>query len=131
MPILSTKHSYLFLMAPATACTAVGEGVLIPSLDGSYFPAHSVVDDAGGIVLRSKHATVSDLKRSGLLSDGQADTLFKFTTVRNPFDALVTRYVRLRTVWRRELSDPDARIHRLPGMAERIRLAWESPTFSD
>jgi len=132
MPIRSFKCDYLFLMAPGTASSAVAEGVLIPSLEGAYFPAEHILDDAGMILLDKKHGTVSELKRAGLISDDEADAVFKFTTVRNPFDLLVTRYFHLRTRMSRHLSkNPASMVHKLPGISHAVEVACSSPTFSD
>jgi sulfotransferase famil protein len=131
MPILSRSRRFLFLMAPQTACTAVGEGVLIPLLGGRYFPERPILDDAGSIVVGAKHATLQELRRHGLLSEEEAARLFKFTTVRNPFDSLVTQYVRLRTKWKDLIDDPESFVNRKPRMRERIRIASEIPTLSE
>jgi hypothetical protein len=139
MPILSRTRGYLFLMPGGTACTALGEGVLLPKLDGEYYPAESIFDQQGHLVLNNKHAKLHELKRHGLFSDGKADGLFTFTTVRNPFDRLVTSYVRLRTVLRDALeelpSNPDTILKRnpevtIPSMVRKIKLAVQYP-FSD
>jgi hypothetical protein len=125
MPILSTTWGYLFLMAPGTGCTAVGEGVLIPYLEGEYFPAEHVRDHTGKMVLDKKHATLAQLKRQGLLTAEETTRLFKFTTIRNPFDVLVTRYFRLRTMRGKKLSNHDSFVH--PRTIESVRLAMEQP----
>jgi Sulfotransferase family len=131
MPILSTERSYLFLMAPGTACTAVGEGVLIPHLGGVYFPDRPIVDSVGSVVVGTKHATLGELFRHSLLSEAESAGLFKFTTVRNPFDSLVTRYIRFRTKWKSLIGDPDSFVNRKPTMHERIRIASKAPTFGE
>lgn len=130
MPIISRKHRYLFLMAPRTGCTAVGEGALVPHVDGEHFPDQDVFDEKGQLVVDRKHATLGQLLDQGLLSTKEADGLFKFSTVRNPFDALVTRYVRLRTSWRDMLDDPDAFVHKQPGMIRDINRAGDN-SFED
>lgn len=127
MPVISRRRGYLFLMAPRTACTAIGEAVLIPRLDGEYLPATDVLDDAGKLVVRHKHGSLADLVHHGLLGGEEAESLFKFTTVRNPFDSLVTLYVTMRTRYRDELDDPGSFVRRRPGMPGRIRMAEEHP----
>src|SRR5919204_2202715 len=109
MPVLSAKHKVLFLLAPGTGSSAVSKGVLLPSLDGTYVPAESIRDEAGNVVVSHWHATVSDLRRFGLLSDEELKDLLKFTSVRNPFDVLVTEYIRLRAQGTNGFSDHDAR----------------------
>jgi hypothetical protein len=136
---LSRTRRYLFLMAQGTGCTAVAGGVLIPKLDGEYFPAAHIFDHQGNLRLNHKHARLAQLKREGLLTDEEADGLFKFTTVRNPFDRLVTDYLRLRSVLREALeklpSNPDEVLKRnpslkSPSLVRKIKLANQYP-FSD
>jgi hypothetical protein len=127
MPILSRARRYLFLMAPRTGCTAIGEGVLTPHLDGEYFPSTDVLDDSGNLVLDHKHASLGELIDHSLLAREEAARLFKFTTVRNPFDSLVTLYVTMRTKYKDLLEDPNSFVHRRPGMQKRIRRAEEHP----
>jgi hypothetical protein len=130
MQIRSSTYNHLFLMTPGTACTAVAEGALIPSLDGAYYPEQSVVDEAGMFLLDRRHGTMSQLRNAGLMTDDLAASLFKFTTVRNPFDLLVTRYVRLRAQ-ARKVTDPAFVLNRVPGIVNAIEVAHESPTFGD
>ena len=68
MAIISRRHGYLFLMAPRTGCTAIGERVLIPHFDGEYLPAEDVLADDGSIVAAKKHSTLEDLRRARLVS---------------------------------------------------------------
>jgi hypothetical protein len=139
MPILSRTRNYLFLMTPGTASTAVGEGVLIPKLGGEYFPATHIFDQEGKLTLNKKHASLDLLKRHGLLTIEEIDGLFKFTTVRNPFDRLLTDYIRLRTVLRDALEElprnPEAVIQRNPELkstriVKNVELAVQYP-FSE
>jgi hypothetical protein len=139
MPILSRTRGYLFLMAQGTGCTAVAGGVLVPKLDGEYFPAAHILDQEGNLRLNNKHAKLPELKHQGLLTDEEAVGLFKFTTVRNPFDRLVTDYMRLRTVLREALeelpSKPDEVLKRNPALknprlVRKVELAVQYP-FSD
>jgi Sulfotransferase family len=136
MPVRSRTHRYLFLMAPGTGCTALAEGVLIPKLDGEWFPKAHIFDQRGNVILDYKHARLNDLRRQGLLSDDETADLFKFTTVRNPFDRLVTDYTRLRTVVRRGLDElstnPEKVINavpqiRSPQMRRDVELAVRYP----
>ncbi len=86
-----------------------------------------VLDDTGHLVVRHKHASLEELIRHGLLEREEAAGLFKFTTVRNPFDSLVTLYVTMRTRYKDLLDDPDSFVHRKSGMTKRIKMADEYP----
>jgi hypothetical protein len=135
MPILSRKYEYLFLMPPGTGCRAVGERVLIPQFDGEFFPSQFILDDDGGVLVHFGHATSDELIRHGLLRDEELAQLFKFTTVRNPFDWLVTHYTRLRTIYGKMLEDPEAYEERHPEirnprMVRSIQLSLRYP-FDD
>ena len=127
MPVLSREHGYLFLMAPRTGCTAVGERVLIPRLDGEYFPSSDVHDSRGKLVVRHKHASLDELLRHGLLDEADAASLFKFTTVRNPFDSLVTLYETMRGRYKNLVDDPSSFVRKRPALIRMIRVAEQAP----
>ena len=115
MAIISRRHRYLFLMAPRTGCTAIGERVLIAELDGEYLPPDDVVAPDGTAIAPKKHSTLAHLHRAGLLEPADLNSLFVFTTVRNPFDSLVSQYVKMRTSYAPLLDDPDSFVQRDPG----------------
>ena len=123
MAILSRARGYLFLMAPRTGCTAIGERVLIPMLDGAYLPADDVVGPDGGTVLPKKHTTLQQLLQAGALTAAERRGLLTFTTVRNPFDSLVSQYVKMRSKYVPLLDDPDSFVHRTPQYLESMRRA--------
>ena len=112
MAIISRRHRYLFLMAPRTGCTAIGEHVLIPRLEGEYLPAADVLRDDGSVAVEKKHSTLRDLVTAGLVTEAEATSLLVFTTVRNPFDSLVSQYVKMRTKYAPLLDDPDSFVQR-------------------
>jgi hypothetical protein len=127
MPVLSRARGYLFLMAPRTGCTAIGEEVLIPHLDGEYFPSSDVLDARGKLVVRHKHASLEELLRHDLLDEDDAATLFKFATVRNPFDSLVTLYETMRGRYKNLVDDPSSFVRRRSAMIRMIRVAEQAP----
>jgi len=124
MPILSRQHRYLFLMAPRTGCTAIGEGVLIPHAAGEYFPAENVPYGKGKCAYR-KHATLGEVLAAGLLTRAEADDLLVFTTVRNPFDSLVTLYITMQRRYAKQLDDPQAFLHDRPHFIAQTKAALE------
>lgn len=126
MAIMSQSRRYLFIMPPRTGCTAIGEGVLLPALDGEWFPAEGITDPKTGYtVLDRKHCDLGELQRAGLVGDDHG--LFVFTTTRNPFDSLVSHYFKRRTVRTKELADAGSFVHRRPHAVEGIHRATEMP----
>jgi hypothetical protein len=95
MAVVSPKYKYLFIMSPRTGSTALGRDVLIPHLDGDPLTPRVARPD-GTVLLRTQHASLDDLMQYHLLTAERARQLLKFTTVRNPFDSLVSEYVRQR-----------------------------------
>ena len=129
--VISRSWGYLFLLSPRTGCTAIARGVLLPELDGSWIPAEEVVGPDGRIVVRRKHTSLAELRRHGLLSRQDVRRLLVFSTVRNPYDSLVSHWAKLRTQWRKEAErDASSWVHRSRGTAEIMALAAELD-FSD
>ena len=124
--VISRSRGYLFLLAPRTASTALAHGVLFPHLDGEWIPPEHVLDERGRIVVGRKHTTVPELVRAGLLTRAEARGLFTFCAVRNPFDSLVSHYVKLRTQRRQEAAtDPGSWVNRQPGALRSVETASE------
>ena len=92
MAVISRPHRLLFIMAPRTGCTAIGE-LLRAELGGEDIPPadHPAVVNDG---LEQKHITLRQLLRAGLLTPAERRALFVFSTVRNPFDSIVSLYVK-------------------------------------
>jgi len=112
-------------MAPRTGCTAIGERVLIPELDGEYLPADDILAPDGSVAAAKKHSTLAELRRAGLLNAAESSSLFVFTTVRNPFDSLVSQYVKMRTSYAPLLDDPDSFVQRDPSYRTQMVRASE------
>ncbi len=123
MAVLSTTRGYLFLMAPRTACTATGraltahgEGELFPGAD---FPL------PGGQTADGKHASLDELIAGGKLTVEEAGKLLVFTTVRNPFDAMVTSYTAKRRRWATMLDDPPPWMQRDEQFMAQVRASLQ------
>ena len=125
MALISRKYGCLFLMAPRTACTALGRGVLIPFLAAEWLPAEPIVDARGEQIVDMKHSTLDQLVAHRLLDREEAGRLFKFTTVRNPFDSLVSMYTNMRDKYRERLADPPDWMRRNPEFMDATRRANE------
>lgn len=120
MAIICKKQKLLFIMNPRTACTAIGS-VLLEKLGGEMLPKESIYNENGFFVLQNKHCTLEDLLKSNVISKEETDSLQKFTTVRNPFDSLVSRYEKLRSKYQPLLKDPDSWVHKTPGYVDNMK----------
>jgi hypothetical protein len=122
MAIICRDYNLLFIMTPRTACTAIGE-LLCNHYGGEFVPSQDILDSAGMIAVQKKHSTLGELIRHGVLTAKEADSLFKITTVRNPFDSLVSLYFKQRFKYQPLLHDPDSWVHRSPGYVRRMKYA--------
>lgn len=107
MAIICRDLGLLFVLTPHTGSSAVGK-VLREQLGGRWIPAERVVGRKGNTLVRTKHSTVADLVSNGVLRRSEVDRLHVFTTVRNPFDRLVTAYHKRRDHWGELAADPDS-----------------------
>ena len=122
MAIICREHGLLFIMTPRTACTAVGE-LLRTHYGGEYLPAEDILDKNGHTRIQQKHSTLPELIENHLLSRGDAAKLLKFAAVRNPFDSLVSLYLKQRTKYQPLLLDPNSWVNRSPAYARNMRYA--------
>lgn len=129
MAIVCRPHRLLFIMAPRTGCSTVGK-VLVESFDGVFIPAESVLDDRGFARVPRKHTALRELLDHGFLTPDERRSLFVFTTVRNPFDSLVSLYSKLKHKHQSHLHDPQSWIHQLEGFKEDIEYCQEH-TFTE
>jgi hypothetical protein len=108
-------------MTPRTACTAIGE-VLCEHFGGEYLPAEDICAPDGRILVQQKHGNLEELLRFGILKKTEAESLLKFCSVRNPFDSLVSLYIKKRYKYQPLLEDPSSWVHRVPGYARDMRF---------
>lgn len=120
MAIICRDHALLFIMAPRTGCTAVGN-LLCRDLGGEFLPQSDVVDSDGRAVMRHKHNTLRQLYHYDLLSPDEKKRLLTFTCVRNPFDSLVSLYIKLSSTYQHLLNDSTSFVHRVPGYVESMQ----------
>lgn len=123
MAVLSQTYGYLFIQTPRTGCTAIADGVLRPLLGGIDIPPNDVYDESGRLVIMRKHCKLADLLRHGYLSTEEADRLLKFAAVRNPFDSLVSLYVKMRDEYPLALNDPNSWVGKDPAFVAAIHVA--------
>lgn len=92
MAVYSAERKYIFFANPQTASKAIAL-TLRQRLGGKQFPDHEITRN-GKLVARMHHTTYSQILAAGLLSEEELAKLFKFTCVRNPFDQLVSKYIK-------------------------------------
>jgi hypothetical protein len=129
MAIICRKYNLLFIMTPRTACTAVGE-LLCHQYGGEFLPSEDILDSHGMILVDRKHCTLSDLIKYKVLDAGEAESLLKVAAVRNPFDSLVSLYIKQRYKYKPLLVDQSSWVNRLPRYAGAMRYA-QTHSFSE
>ena len=92
MAVYSPRYKYIFFANPQTASKAIAR-TLQEALEGQPMPDREIARQ-GGAVSKKHHATWRQLQEAGLMTREQLDGLFKFTSVRNPYDLLVSRYLK-------------------------------------
>lgn len=122
MSIICRSYNLLFIMTPRTACTALGE-LLLNEYGGEYIPEEDILDSSGIFKVHQKHCTFSQLIDNKILSDKEASALIKFTTVRNPFDSIVSLYTKKKSKYKPLLNDPDSWVYKLLDYAEDMKYA--------
>jgi hypothetical protein len=120
MAIHCPEYNLLFIMTPRTACTAIGE-LLRTQFGGEFIPSKDILDSKGRIAVQKKHSTISQLIQHGLLTARESESLLKVAAVRNPFDSLVSQYLKKRLEYTPLLSDTSSWVNRLPRYAEDMR----------
>lgn len=92
MAVYSEQHQYIFFANPQTASKAIAL-TLREKLGGVQLPNHEITRN-GKVIARTHHTTYSQLLAAGLMTEQQLECLFKFTCVRNPYDQLVSKYIK-------------------------------------
>jgi len=102
LAVYSTRHNYIFFANPQTASKAIAR-TLQEELEGKPIPEREITR-GGELLVKKHHATWQQLQDAGLMTRMQLDALFKFTSVRNPYDLLVSRYLKRKG---RFVNEPD------------------------
>ena len=92
MAVYSDRYKFIFFANPNTAIKAIAK-TLREKLEGRPIPEKEV-RDGDNLLVRKHHATYTQLVSAGLMTDEKLAGLFKFTCVRNPFDQMVSKYVK-------------------------------------
>lgn len=94
MAVYCERHRCIFFANPQTGSKAIA-ATLRDKLEGRALPEREIQRD-GEVLVKAHHATWQQLIDGGLMSAEQLDGLVKFTGVRNPYDLLVSRYLKRR-----------------------------------
>lgn len=116
-------------MAPRTACSATGK-VLCEKLGGEYIPSQDIVESDGKFKVQKKHSTLNELVDNQLISREELSDYLKFTCVRNPYDLVVSEYVKRKTTYQPLLDDPNSWIHKVPGYIDGMEFC-KNHTFEE
>lgn len=95
MTIISDAHKFVFILNPRTGCTATGN-LLIEKYAGRWLLKDSIYDSDGMIVVPQKHSTLDVLLKNGVIESRMLSSYCVFSTIRNPFDSLVSLWVKKR-----------------------------------
>lgn len=120
MAIVSHANRFIYLLNPRTASTATAKA-LQDHVPCETVPAKDILDKNGKMSVPSKHTTLAQLRDHGLLDRQQIDSYFKFVTVRNPFDSVVSNWAKKVKDYAGLLDNPDSWVHKLPGYADELR----------
>ena len=120
MAIYSKRYNYLFIASPQTGSKTIAK-TLRERLEGQQLPEQDVKKN-GQVVVKKHHCTLRSLVNQGQLSAEAAQSAFKFSGVRNPYDLLVSRYLKLRGRFA-EGGDKARYAQRDPRKAEAVALA--------
>ena len=117
MAIICRSFGLLFIQAPRTGCTAV-EKLLMDRFGGESVPRDNILNADGFVRVQRKHCTVRQLVDEHLIPADYAAHWTTVTTVRNPFDSLVSLYVKKREGYQERLKDPDSWVYKVRGYVQ-------------
>lgn len=129
MAIISHKNRFIYLLNPRTASTATAKAIL-QATDSAWIPERNILDENGKILVPSKHTTLRHLLDHRLMTKEALSNYFKFVTVRNPFDSIVSSWAKKVKDYAHLLDDPDSWVNKKPGYADSLRRA-AGLTFSE
>lgn len=111
----------MFIQSPRTGSTAIGL-LLRERLNGQFIPEKDLLDEDGFFLLPRKHSTISQLIKFEKITEEEAKSFYKFTCVRNPFDSLVSLYIKKRVTYQPRLSDPNSFLFKIPGCVDDVKF---------
>jgi hypothetical protein len=129
MALISKECRILFILNPRTGSTAVASA-LAQATRAEYIPPQVILDEAGYVKVPRKHSTMHQLLRERLLTREDLNGFTIFTTVRNPFDSLVSIWAKKRVQYAELAEQPDFFGHKIRGFMDDITFIRDH-TFSD
>lgn len=125
MAVIVDDLDLLFILTPRTGSTAIGQKVMIEKWGGRWIPEDDILDKSGRVLIPRKHTTLKALLDHGLISHGRRAELTAFTTVRNPYESMVSLYLKQRNDYQPLLEDPESWVNKRPGYREMMLIASE------
>lgn len=92
MAVYSEQYKYIFFANPQTASKAIAV-TLRNKLGGRALPDRELTRN-GRVLAQYHHTTYSQILAAGLLTEEELAGLYKVTSIRNPFDQLVSKYIK-------------------------------------
>jgi hypothetical protein len=129
MAIMSDKYKLIFILNPRTGCTAVSE-LMLKKMGGRWVPEKDIMDERGKIKIQRKHTTMPELRSLNILKDDVLAEYTSFTTVRNPFDSLLSLWTKKKYKYVGLKNDPKSFVNTIPGYLEDMQFI-ESHTFPE
>jgi len=116
MALIVPDLGLLFIMAPHTGCTAIGE-VLRDRFGATFVPSDDILAPDGTVRVPRKHSRLPQLLTAGVITPAQRSGLVVAAGVRNPFDEEVSHFKHRERDYRARRDDSDTR----------ARLAGDKP----
>ena len=117
MAVLCRDLGLLFVLNPATGSTAIGN-LLREKYGGEWIPG----DDTPSV--RKKHSTLRELLDAGLVSADERRRFCVVTSVRNPYDRLVSIYAKRAGARPERVADPDSWLYGPKGRGRADEVHW-------
>lgn len=117
MAILCRELGLLFVLTPATGSTAIGQ-LLIERFGGEWLPSENRPE------IRKKHSTLGELMAHGLVDDALRRELLVVTSVRNPYDRLVSIHAKRVGAPPERVADPDSWLYGPKGRNRAEDVRW-------
>jgi Sulfotransferase family len=92
LAVYSAQYKFIFFANPQTASKAVAK-TLRDKLGGKRLPERELTRN-GRVIAQVHHTTYDQIVEAGLLTAQELEGLYKVTSIRNPFDMLVSKYLK-------------------------------------